>query len=130
MEKAKEIFNPIPIYKVNLFKNEILGFKQLKSLADEMYDGIDPLEYIYRGGPYNLVKENGEYQLIIKLPFITREDIELDRVSDQLIIRIGGFKRNILLPRQVASTSSVKARYEGQYLRIYFQGGRHGKRKK
>ena len=66
---------------------------------------------------------------MIKMPFITKDDVDLKRISDELIIRIGNFKRNILLPRQVAATCTISARYEGQNLCIFFKGDSNGKRK-
>ena len=44
---------------------------------------------------------------------------------DELIIRIGSFKRHILLSKQVTAFDAVKARVEGQHLNIIFEGGRH-----
>ncbi|MBW2610432.1 MAG: ArsA family ATPase [Deltaproteobacteria bacterium] len=128
MERAEEYFSPIPIFTVNLFKGEILGYRHLKTLSDRIYGDRNPLDLFFKGEPYKLIKENGEYQLLIKLPFIVKDDVELNKISDELVIRIGGFKRHILLPRQVASAKSVKARYEEQYLRIYFKGEDHGKK--
>lgn len=130
MEKAREYFHPIPIFTVNLFKGEVIGYKQLRKLADLLYNGEDPLKHFYIGEPYDLIKEDGEYRLMIKLPFITGEDVELHRVADELIIRIGNFKRSILLPRQVAASDLAKAKYEGQHLCISFKGANHGKRNK
>ena len=129
MVKAQEYFNPIPIFEINLFRGEVIGYDHLKNLADQLYEGRDPLNHFYLGEPYDLIKEDGEYKLIIKLPFLTGEEVELNRISDELIIRIGNFKRSILLPRQVAATDEAKAKYEGQHLRISFQGENHGKRK-
>ncbi len=129
MEKAKEYFSPIPIFPINLFKGEIIGYKKLKKLAEKIYKGRNPLDHFYQGEPYNLLKEDGDYRLIIRLPFITGEDVELNMISDELIIRIGQYKRNILLPRQVAATGPVKAKYEGQHLCIFFKGEHHGKGK-
>jgi arsenite-transporting ATPase len=130
IEKAEEYFDPIPIFSVNLFKDEILGYRRLKVLAKQIYKGKNPLKRFFKGEPYNLVKENGEYRLRIKLPFIAREDIELVKLSDELIVRLGSFKRHILLPRQVAAAKSVKAKLEGEYLFIYFKGEDHGQGKK
>jgi arsenite-transporting ATPase len=56
--------------------------------------------------------------------------VELNKFFDELIIRIGGFKRNILLPRQVASIERVNAKLEGQVLDIYFEGVEDGSQKK
>jgi len=62
----------------------------------------------------------------LKLPFISKKDVELNKFSDELIIRIGGYKRHILLPRQVASYESIKAKLDDQYLNIIFEGEHHG----
>jgi hypothetical protein len=35
--------------------------------------------------------------------------VELSKPYDEWVVRIGGFKRHVLLPRQVASYKSVKA---------------------
>ena len=130
MKKAEEYFAPIPIFSVNLFKDEILGYRRLKVLAKQIYKGKNPLKRFFKGEPYKLFKENGEYRLRVKLPFIAKEDIELNKLSDELIVRLGGFKRHMLLPRQVAAAKSVTAKLEGEYLVIYFKGEDHGQGKK
>ena len=91
-----------------------------------MYEGIDPLDRLYDDQPYRILKKNGIYQMIIKLPFITRENVDLNRISDELIIRIGGVKRNILLPRHLADARTIKAKYKGQELYISFKGEKNG----
>ena len=91
--KAEEYFHPIPIFKVNLFKGEILGYKHLKELAEQVYMEKNPLELFFEGEPYSLIKENGRYKMSIRLPFIEKEDVELNKVSDELILRIGSFKK-------------------------------------
>ena len=129
IDKAKEYFSPIPIFPVNLFKGEVLGYNDLKALADQIYGNRNPLDRFFEGKPYNLTKQNGEYQLMINLPFLEKKDIEISKISDELIVRIAGFKRHILLPRQVAATKSLKATLEGRQLCIHFKGEDHGKRK-
>ncbi len=126
IEKAEKYFSPIPIFSVNLFRNEILGYESLKTLADQIYLKRDPLKRFYKGEPYSLIKENGEYRLIMKLPFLAKEDIELNKLSDELIIRVGSYKRHVLLPRQVAASKSVRATMEGEHLCIHFGGDDHG----
>jgi len=55
--------------------------------------------------------------------------VELSKVYEELVIRIGGFKRHILLPRQIASLNSVTAKMEGEYLNVVFKGDDHGREK-
>lgn len=126
LERAKEYFSPVPIFPVNLFKNEIIGYKSLKTLADQIYGEKNPLKRFFKEEPFDLIKDNSKYQLTIKLPFIMKEDVELNKLSDEIIVRISSFKRHILLPRQVASLNSAKAKIDGQYLHIYFKEDHHG----
>ncbi len=128
LEAAEEYFRPIPIFHVKLFQNEILGYDSLQSLAGQIYEDKDPLERFFKGEPYQLIKENGGYRLIMTLPFLVKGDVELNKLSDELIIRIGGFKRNMILPRHVASSKSVKAKLEGQHLSIIFKGEDHAQK--
>lgn len=123
--EATDFFNPIPIFPVNLFKGEALGYEHLKQLADQIYGEKDPLQRFYTDEPYSLEKVNGRYHLRLKLPFVTQKDIELNKLFDELIVRIGSFKRHILLPKQVAAHDSVYAKLDGQYLNIIFEGENH-----
>jgi arsenite-transporting ATPase len=122
MEKARKYFSPVPIFTVNLFHEEVLGYRNLRALAHQIYGSRSPLERFFKGEPYNLTKENGRYRLMIGLPFAMKEDVHLNRTSDEVIVRVGSFKRHILLPRQVAALPAVKARLEGQQLSICFKG--------
>jgi arsenite-transporting ATPase len=127
-EKAEEYFHPVPIFPVSLFRSEILGYDRISDLASEIYGNKNPLEFFSTGEPYELVKENGDYVLRMNLPFVSSENVELNRISDELIIRIGAFKRHLLLPRYVAASESVKARVQDKHLCVFFKGGNHGQK--
>ena len=126
IDQAKDYFSPIPIFQVNLFKSEVLGYNDLNALADQIYGNKNPLDKFFEGKPYNLTKQNGEYRLMMNLPFLEKKDIEISKLSDELIVRVTGFKRHILLPRHVAATKSVKATFENRQLCIHFKGENHG----
>ena len=105
---------------MDLFKGEILGFDSLKALGDQIYGERNPLDRFFTGKPYELTKIDGKYQLKMKLPFIEKQDVALHKIADELVIRVGGFKRHVMLPRQVAALNSLRATLEGQYLLIHF----------
>jgi arsenite-transporting ATPase len=127
--EATEFFNPVPILPVNLFSGEIIGYDHLRDLAEQIYGDRNPLERFYKEEPYRLIKENSNYRLKLKLPFVSKKDVVLNKLYEELVIRIGGFKRHILLPRQVASLNSVTAKMEGEYLNVVFKGDDHGREK-
>ncbi|MCF8130103.1 MAG: ArsA family ATPase, partial [Deltaproteobacteria bacterium] len=120
VQEAECYFEPVPLLPVNLFKGEILGFDNLKALGDQIYGARNPLDRFFKGKPYEFSKRGGKYQLKMKLPFIEKRDVALHKIADELIVRIGGFKRSVILPRQVAALDALKATLEGQYLLIDF----------
>jgi arsenite-transporting ATPase len=120
--KAEEYFSPLPILNVPLFRGEILGYRLLKELGDRLYAGRNPLDRFYTEQPYRLSKTNGVYLLRLKVPFITRQDIDLTTLPEELIIRIGSYQRHLPLPRPAAAAKSVKAKLEGETLTIQFEG--------
>lgn len=121
IRQAESYFSPVPLFPVHLFRGEILGKEDLASLADQIYGKRDPLDRFFDGEPYSLTKVDGRYRLNIRLPFVQKKDVELNKVSNELIIRIGGFKRHVLLPRQVAASRSVSARLQGTDLSVEFE---------
>jgi arsenite-transporting ATPase len=130
IKKAKEYFSPVPIFPVNLFKGEVLGYDSLRVLADQIYGRRNPLSRFFKGEPYKLIKEDGEYKLTMTLPFIMKKDVELNKLSDELVVRVGGFKRHLMLPRQVAAAASIRAVMEGRQLCIHFKEDDYGDEKK
>lgn len=121
-ELARHYFHPVPVLPVNLFQGEILGRRRLAALAAAIYGERNPLDRFFEEELYRLVKEDGRYRLQLKLPFVVRESIDLSKVSDELILRIGSYKRHIMLPKPLLSAASVTARVDPPYLNILFGG--------
>jgi len=121
-ELARHYFHPVPVLPVNLFQGEILGRRRLAALAAAIYGERNPLDRFFEEELYRLVKEDGRYRLQLKLPFVVKESVELSKVSDELILRIGSYKRHIMLPKPLLSAASVTARVDPPYLNILFGG--------
>ena len=129
LELAKEYFSPVPIFPVLLFQNEPLGMERLKQFGEEIYGTQDPTEYFYTESPHEFSRKDGKFIIKIKLPFLTKEEVELHRLQDEMVIRVGGFKRHILLPRYVSTYKDVTAKIDDIYLNIIFGGNKNGKEK-
>ncbi|MCZ6676111.1 MAG: ArsA family ATPase, partial [Candidatus Poribacteria bacterium] len=121
IDEAVNYFSDVPIWKVHLFDDEIVGEKGLRRLADALYDGIDPADIFFEERPYQFSKHGDEYQISMRLPFITKQDIDLAKTGDELIVRIGGFKQHIALPRSVAHAKPSRAKLIDNHLVITFK---------
>lgn len=125
--KAKEYFDPIPIFTVDLFTKEILGLEAIERLGDLIYGDRDPTEVFYKGRPYEFSKEDGCLMVKIELPFLNKEEIDVYRVGDELVLKLGAFKRNIPLPRSaLASCEVVRAKMHEGYLIVSMGGKEDG----
>jgi len=126
---AEEYFSPVPIFPVNLFQNEPLGKEDLRRIGAEIYGEHNPTQHFYTERPYEFHHKDGQFLIRIKLPFLAKEEVELNRLPEEIVIRIGGFKRHILLPRYVNAYKGVRAKMDGNYLNIIFGGKKDGKEK-
>jgi arsenite-transporting ATPase len=129
LELADEYFSPVPIFPVLLSQNEPLGMERLKQFGEDIYGEQDPTEHFYTERPYEFSQKDGKLIIKIKLPFITKEEVELHRLPEEMVIRVGGFKRHILLPRYVSTYKDVTAKIDGTCLNIIFGGRRNGEEK-
>lgn len=121
IQEASHYFSDVPIWKVNLFSDEIIGKAGLQQLADSLYTDINPAERFSEQRPYQFQERNGIYQLTMRLPFLTKKDIELTKHGDELIVTIGGFKRHVALPRSLANRRTTGAKLSGEQLVITFE---------
>ncbi len=127
LKLAEEYFSPVPILPVNLLQSEPLGKRNLAKLGADIYGEHDPTQHFYHDQPYEFQQKNGKFIIRIKLPFISKETIELNRLPEEMVVRVGEFKKHILLPRHVSAYKDVKAKMDGSYLDIIFGGNKDGK---
>jgi arsenite-transporting ATPase len=121
-EEIIESFTPIPIYYAPLFETEVVGMDMLERMSEEVFKGEAPAEIKYNGRAQQVYKEAEDYILAIAMPFMDKKELSLNQKGDQLIIKAGNIKRNIILPRTLLNFSIKKAKFEEDMLKIWFGG--------
>jgi arsenite-transporting ATPase len=116
-----EAFGELPVLKAPLFGQEVGGLEALRQLAKELYGNSNPAERMFDGKTHVIESQgNGTYILSVPLPFASREDMDLYRSRDELTLRVGPYRRNIVLPYALWDLEIGDARFEQQNLRIRF----------
>ncbi|MFQ5340528.1 MAG: ArsA family ATPase [Anaerolineae bacterium] len=123
---VEESFAPLPILQVPLFDQEVVGFDMLRRMAEATYGDRDPAELFHRGKIQTVEKLDGEFRMELALPFIQKEAIDLTRSGGELVISIGNFRRNLMLPRVLVDLEIKRAAMEDQRLVITFEGSLRG----
>ena len=122
-------FGPVPVRTVPQFDHEMVGVEQLRELGRSLFGDEDPTAVHYRGEPYRVRREDGTYLLQVALPFTSRDDLQLSRRSDELVLQVGGWRRTLFLPRALLSAPTLGAKMDDGTLEIRFKApARAGRR--
>ena len=114
----EESFSPVPIFKARLFDRDMYGLEALAALGEDVFDDEDPLRVFFQGAAHDIVKSNGGYEVVLNLPLVDKKSVDLSKKGTELLIRIGGYKRNVLLPDSMVSLRAAGAKVEGDKLRV------------
>lgn len=119
-QEIKEDFHPLPIKEAPLYTEELCGLAALERLKENLYADEDPAQVYYQETTLRVVQDSGNYILEVYLPSIPKSQIQLHKTGDELNIRIGNHRRNLVLPQALAALQPVGAKMEKDYLRIQF----------
>jgi arsenite-transporting ATPase len=114
-------FHPLPIKEVPLFSQEMCGLAALEKLKETLYGDEDPSRVYYQENTIKVVQKDNNYSLELYLPGIPKEQIQLNKTGDELNIRIGNHRRNLVLPQALATLKPAGAKMEEDYLKISFK---------
>ncbi|MDP4089487.1 MAG: ArsA family ATPase [Bacillota bacterium] len=115
-----ESFNPIPVFKVELFENEIHGYDTLIKVGEKIYGDINPEDVLFQDKIFEVEKSpEGGYDLNINMPFIDKKELNVYHKGDELSISVKNEKRNFILPRKLHNKDIMGANYRDGKLSIH-----------
>jgi arsenite-transporting ATPase len=119
---VQESFEPVPILTVRLFDREMVGLELLAEMGEELYGDKDGTEILHRDEPLRVRKRGTSYVLSLRLPFVEKADLDVYRKGEELYVRVGSYKRNLVLPQtlqrlDVKDASFVEDRLEVRFAR-------------
>lgn len=121
LEEAERVFAPLPVLRGRLQKRQVGGLEDLRSLASDVFGERDPIAPLSNEQPMEVFEEDGACMLAVRLPGIHRREIDLWVRGEELILKIKGFQRNILLPEAFRTRSLTEARLRDGVFRITFR---------
>jgi arsenite/tail-anchored protein-transporting ATPase len=121
-QELHDNFSPLPVKEVPLFSEEMCGMEALQRLKDTLYKADeDPAQVYYKEVTMRVVSQgNNQYNLELYLPGVAKDKVQLNKSGDELNIRIGNHRRNLVLPQALAALQPAGAKMEDDYLKIKF----------
>jgi arsenite-transporting ATPase len=98
----------------------MVGLKLLDEFAGEVFGDRDPTDVFFQDRPIEVKKEGKGYAMYIRLPFAEKEDLQVWTHGEDLVVSVKNQRRNILLPRTLASRRLLGAALTEGRLRVAF----------
>ena len=118
MELVRSAFAPVPILTAPFFEQEVAGDAMLDRLAAEVFATHDAEALLYEDLSQELVSNNGTATLRVAVPFAGKGDIDLKKIGLEVVVRVGGQKRTIVLPPAMAAYRPRAAQFEDGALTV------------
>ena len=119
LDEIEAYFAPVAVKRVPLFTHEVLGRERLEDLARALYTaGEDPARVERTEAPYTFGKQDGHYEVRLRLPFAAKGEVGLFKKGDELVVEIGTLRRHIGLPTSMAGLTPTRARLENRILTV------------
>ena len=119
-QEIHDNFRPLPVKEVPLYSEEMCGLEALERLKETLYADEDPAKVYYQETTLRMVYEDKQYSLELYLPGIAKDQIQLTKTGDELNVRIGNHRRNLVLPQALAALQPSGAKMDDDYLKIRF----------
>ena len=123
MRTIEESFDPIPILTARLFDREMFGLEALGALAEDVFEDAEPLGVLFRGATHDIVRNGDGYDVVFHLPLAQKRSVDLSKKGAELLVKVGNYRRSILLPDALARLSAAGASFEGGSLKVRLKDG-------
>jgi arsenite-transporting ATPase len=127
LQAIDEGFAPLPVLKVHLAPTELVGLDSLRAFGAEIYGERDAAARLHEGQPLRVHRRNGRTTLALDLPFADRDDLELGRRGDELLVRVGPYRRAVTLPDSLRTKPVRDATLRQGTLKVVFEGTADGR---
>lgn len=117
---VEECFSPMPIFDVPFFDTEVVGLEMLDKMGQAVFGDQDPGSVFFKGSTQTIEQTDTGYILRMPLPLATKEQLDLVQTGDELVVQVGDYKRNLILPRALATLQVANAKLDNGELRVRF----------
>jgi arsenite-transporting ATPase len=98
LDQVRESFAPLPILRVPYQAAEPVGLEALLEVGRAAYGDLDPVGLPPQGESMEVRRTDGGFTLSIPLPFAEKDQLDLSRRGDELVVTVASWRRLLTLP--------------------------------
>jgi arsenite/tail-anchored protein-transporting ATPase len=115
-------FAPVPVLCAPYFEEEVVGEAMLDRLGDRLFDGRAAATVLHEHLTQELEVFPDAARLRLDLPFAKRGEVSLKKIGLELIVRVDGHKRTLMLPPALGEYRPTTAALRDGALHVSFDG--------
>jgi arsenite-transporting ATPase len=115
---VESAFAPVPVLRAPYFEQEVTGTEMLGRLGAAVFEERDAAAVLHRRLAQELEILDDSAVLSIDLPLARKGDISLKKIGPELVVRVDGQKRTIILPPALAAYRPREAAFTDGTLRV------------
>jgi arsenite-transporting ATPase len=120
LDVIADAFAPLPLLEAELANEEVVGMPALSIFAKNLYRDADAWSRLSYTEPLHVDPDGAALLLSVQLPFTERDEVQLGRTGDELVLTVGPHRRAIVLPDSLARRSVAGARFVDDRLVVEF----------
>jgi arsenite-transporting ATPase len=120
LRRVREGFAPVPVLCAPYFESEVLGGAMLDRLAGALFDGSPAVDLLHAGLAQEFSLDDDEGEVRLAVPFAGKGDVSLKKIGDELVVRVDGRKRTVVLPPALAALKPAGAALDSGALVVRF----------
>ncbi len=120
LDRVRDGFAPVPVRCAPYFEAEVLGGAMLDRLGDALFGQGDAADVMHGGLAQEFSLRDGGGEVRLAVPFAGKGDVSLKKVGDELVVRVDGRKRTVVLPPALAALKPAGAALDDGALVVRF----------
>jgi arsenite-transporting ATPase len=120
LELVHSAFSPVPVLQAPYFEQEVVGPAMLDRLGAAVFEEREPAAVLHASVSQSLTMDEHSAELRLELPFARKGDLSLKKIGLELVVRVDGHKRTILLPPALSRFRPASAAFEDGALTVRF----------
>src|SRR3954453_4645279 len=120
LAEVTESFAPLPVLRVPYQAAEPVGLEALSELGQAAYAELDPIGLPAVAEPMDVERTAQGFVLSIPLPFAEKDQVDLSRRGDELVVTVASRRRLLTLPSALRRCDVTGARFVDERLLVDF----------
>jgi arsenite-transporting ATPase len=115
-------FAPVPVLRAPYLEEEVVGPEMLDRLGEAAFAEHEVAALLHRRLTQEFEVKPGAARLRLDLPFADKGDISLKKIGLELVVRVDGHKRTLMLPPALGDFRPSGAEFADGSLEVTFDG--------